>query len=439
MKKLIVVAFALMNINAVSQEVIITPEKINEIINYINHFESNEQMMGNISIFENGRELVNKTMGTKNDSETSKYSIGSITKLFTAVLFAQMSETNTIDLNEKLSAYFPQIPNSNKIKITQMLNHTSGLQDYVIKKDSLYFWLNKPIEKKEIIKEIIRQDVSFQPGDRIMYSNSAYYLLARILEKKLKKPFKQIVSENITKPLGLENTFGIDKDSPQINSAKSYKKQKGEWEIMEEFYFPNTSGAGDIKSNAYDLNMFMNALFTEKIIKLSTLNKMLPIENDPIGSGIMRVPFYDYIAYGHGGDTYGTHSVASYNPKNKIAVSYIINGENYSTNEFAIGIFSIIYNTEYELPKLTEYTPEKRFFEKYEGKYSAKNDPLIINISQENEQLKAQGEGQPAFILSPIEKHIFGFLNAGLEIEFKPFDNKLILKQSGEVIEFIKE
>jgi D-alanyl-D-alanine carboxypeptidase len=439
MKILITSLLLFIGTSIFAQNNIITSEKKSRIEDYINHFESNNQLMGNVSIRENGTNILNMTFGAKNNSESTSYTIGSITKMFTAVLFYKMSENEIIDLDEKLSNYFPQVPNSDKIKIKHMLNHTSGLQDYVVKNDSLYFWLKEPVKQEDIIKEIIRQDVAFQPGDSLSYSNSAYYLLARILEKKQQKAFKQIIAENITNPLGMRNTFGIDENSNQLNTAKSYEKRNGDWKEMDEFCFPNVSGVGNIASTSFDLNMFMQALFSEKIIKLSTLKEMLPTDGNWFGTGIMKVPFYDYIAYGHGGDTYGTHSVTSYNPNNRLAISYIINGEHYPTNNFAIGLLSIIYDKEFKLPEFNEYMPERRFYEMYEGTYGAEGFPMAIKIHSEENQLKAQAEGQPAFTLSPISKHIFEFAKAGLEIEFKPFEKKFILKQSGQLFELEKQ
>lgn len=439
MKTMLTFLLLIISTGIFAQNNSLSSEKKKQIEDYISHFESNNQLMGNVSICENGTDILNITFGAKNKPESARFTIGSITKMFTAVLFAQMSEKEIINLDEKLSNYFPQVPNSDKIKIKHMLNHTSGLQDYVVKNDSLYFWLKEPVKQEDIIKEIIRQDVAFQPGDSLSYSNSAYYLLARIIEQKHQKSFKQIIAENISNPLGMKNTFGIDENSNQLNTAKSYEKRNDNWEEMDEFYFSNVSGVGNIVSTAFDLNMFMQGLFSEKIIKLSTLQSMLPLDDKWFGTGIMKVPFYDYIAYGHGGDTYGTHSVTSYNPNNNLAISYIINGEQYPTNDFAIGLLSIIYDKEFKLPEFKEYIPEKRFYEMYEGKYGAKGFPMTIKIHSEENQLKAQAEGQPAFALSPVSKHIFEFAKAGIEIEFKPFEKKFILKQSGQLFELEKQ
>lgn len=439
MKTLFSFVLLAISINMFAQNNIISPEKKNQIESYINHFETNNQLMGNVSIFENGKEIINKTFGPKNSADSTRYTVGSITKMFTAILFAQMFEKNKVELNETLSNYFPQVPNSNKITIKHMLNHTSGLQDYVVKQDSLYTWLFKPVKQEDIMTEIIRQGVAFEPGDSMSYSNGAYYLLARILEQKYQKKFNDIVSEKIINPLGLKSTLGLDVENNYLNSTKSYEKKNGQWEEMAEFYFPNVSGVGDILSTANDLNVFVQALFSEQLIKLSTLKEMLPVNNDWFGMGIMKVPFYEYVAYGHGGDTTGTHSVTSYNPNNKLAVSYIINGENYPTNQFAIGLLNIIYDKDFELPEFKEYKPEKRFLEKYEGTYGAAGFPVKIKIYFEENQLKAQAEGQPAFTLTPTGKHTFEFVKAGVEIEFEPYENNLVLKQAGQLFKLKKQ
>ena len=169
---------------AYAQQVTITPEKKEQIKAYIKYFEENDKIMGAVSIMENGEELVNETFGELNRNSSSplsnrKYTIGSITKLYTAVLFAKLVEDGKISFNEKLNNYFPEIPNAELIEIKHMLNHTSGLKDYVSNSEGIHFWLKEPRTQKEIIDEIITQGVSFLPGDSLDYSNSAYYLLGR--------------------------------------------------------------------------------------------------------------------------------------------------------------------------------------------------------------------------------------------------------------------
>lgn len=137
MRTLILSIFLVISSISFAQEQLITKDKKQEIYNYINHFEHHNKLMGTVSVFENGQEVISKTFGKLNvkspSTENKKYAIGSITKLFTAVLMAKLKENNKIDFNEKLSAYFPSITNAKNITLKQMLNHTSGLKNYVVK------------------------------------------------------------------------------------------------------------------------------------------------------------------------------------------------------------------------------------------------------------------------------------------------------------------
>ncbi len=436
MKNIVIIIILFVFYNGIAQNQVVNTDKIKLIKDYVNHFEKNNQIVGTLSIFEDGRELVNMTFNEqkvdKNSSEEKKYTVGSMTKLFTAVLFAKLKEEGKIDFNERLDNYFPLMPNADKIQIRHMLNHKSGLKDYVTKYDSLHFWLKEPTTKIEIMREILRQDVAFEPGEKVRYSNSAYYLLAQILEKKHNKPYSQIIKDEILKPLDLKNTFAIDKNTDTKFISNSYIRKNEKWEKIKDFYFPNTTGVGNVASTAHDINYFLNVLFTYKLIKKSSLEEMLPKENDWIGLGIMKVPFYDEISFGHGGDTFGTHGVCSYNLTNKLAITYIINGEHFPTNDFAIGIYSILYDKEYKLPEFKEYIPNKNFFDFYVGNYKAQKLPIELKIFKENGLLMAQGKGQPSFPLSAIEKDIFEFKKANVVIEFNTQENFLILKQAGQ-------
>ena len=328
MKNFIILLSLLTSINFVlaqqSTEVL-TQKKLEAIQAYVDHFDSNDQLMGNVSIFEKGKEILNLTFGAvnikTNTKGSNKYFIGSITKLFTGLVFAQLSEKGQIDLDEKLSAYFPELPNAQNITLDHMLRHTSGMGDYVVKEDSLLFWLENPQSTESIIDEIIRQDVSFQPGDSVSYSNSAYYILGKVLEKELGKTYLQIIEKQIAQPYGLTNTSAVGPTMvhPDVHS---YRKEGKHWTIMKEFCFANACAAGDIASNARDLNLLLTQLFDNKIVSAPTLKAMTPIDGDYFGAGMMLAPFYDISSYGHGGDTYGTHSAAFYNPDNNICLLY---------------------------------------------------------------------------------------------------------------------
>jgi D-alanyl-D-alanine carboxypeptidase len=422
----------------------ITKEKKAAIDKYLDYLEAENQIIGAVSIAKEGKEVYGRNFGQGNltnqtiDATELVYQIGSITKLFTAVLIGQLVEKNKLSYDEYLSAYFPKAPNASKITIGQMLNHTSGLQGFIVKDDSLPEWLFEPVLEKEIIEEIIKNGVAFEPGEDLQYSNGAYYLLTKIVEKKYGKSYKKIVTERILKPLKLSKTNSISTKDTYQNIAKPYEKLEA-WTVVKDFYFPNVIGVGDIVSTPQELNRFIHDLFSYKVIKKATLEKMLPLEGKPFGYGIMGIPFYHKKLYGHGGDTYGTHCVMAYDRPEKLSISYMINGELFLTNDFALGLLSIIYDRAFEYPKFDVYAVSSTGLLAYEGVYGASDFPMKLTIYKDGNQLKAQGTGQPAFILKSVGKHQFAFEKAGLEITFVPKNQVLLLKQGGKTIEFDKE
>lgn len=141
-----------------------------------------------------------------------------------------------------------------------MLSHRSGLADYVLKEDTLPLWLIHPVDEADILNEIVRQGVLFAPGKDFRYSNTAYYLLRRIVERRYGLPYRDAVARYITTPLGMYDTEAAVADkraaapSYQINTANC-------WQEVSDFYFPNVIGVGDIISTPQDLIKLIEALF----------------------------------------------------------------------------------------------------------------------------------------------------------------------------------
>lgn len=415
---------------------------VQKIDSFVSHIENSNRGIGSVSIFKDGKEIYNRSFGQSKlenvqyNAET-KYQIGSITKMITATLIFKLIESNKLRLDDKLSKFYPKVPNSDKITIKNLLEHSSGLGDFTMKNDSI-FWLTEKVGENEIFEEIIKQGVSFQPSKEIAYSNSGYYLLTKIVEKLNKKDYATIVAEKIAKPLNLKNFSSINPESKNIFLSYGYDVK---WKEITDFYFPNVIGVGDIVSTTENLNIFLYDLFQYKILKKESVDQMKPdyAKKENFGRGFMFIPFYENIFYGHAGDTYGTHSIVSYNEKDNIGVAIGINGERLPHNDFVIGVLSIIYGKNYEVPIFSTFSVMSEDLDKFLGTYSSSELPLKINITKEGNTLKGQGTGQPAFILEAFEINKFKFDQAGLQLEFLPEENKMILNQGGRKFEMKKE
>jgi len=411
-----------------------------KIDDYITHIDTNHRAIGSLSIFEEGKEIYSRSFGQgslKNASynTNTKYQIGSITKLITATLIFRSIEKGNLSLEDKLSVYYPQIPNSSKISIKNLLEHSSGLGDFLMKKDSIS-WLTKKVSEQDIINEITRQGVSFQPNEKVVYSNTGYYLLAKILEKKYKQPYAKIVDKEIARPLNLKNFSAYTPKTTNVFQSYGYTNQ---WNIIEDLNFSNIIGVGDISSTTKDLNTFITNLFQYKILKKETIETMKP-KHEAFGRGMMFMPFDEAIYYGHAGDTYGTHTLVGYNEKDKISFALALNGTRFDKNDFVIVLLSIIYNKPYKLPNFKPFlSVNANDLDKYLGVYASPDFPLKITVSKTENILKAQATGQTDFPLDCYETDKFTSELYKLTIEFSPSENKMVFSQGKNRITMSKE
>ncbi|MDR2917966.1 MAG: beta-lactamase family protein [Tannerella sp.] len=399
--------------------------------------------MGSISIFSDGKEVYQKSYGfadiengVKADAHT-KYRIGSITKTFTASVVMKLIEEGKLSLASTLNDYYPQVKNSDKITIEHLLQHRSGISNFLSVEDYLT-WNTDKQTKEQVMNRIISGGVSFEPDEKFEYSNSNYVLLTFIMEDVTGEKFPELLDRIIFSPCKLKDTYMGSEIRSDNNEAYSYVKLS-DWKKESETDMSIPLGAGSIVSTPSDLNVFLANLFSGKIVTAESLKKMLMLK-DNFGLGLFRVPFYDMTGYGHTGGIDGFQSNAFYFPENKVSVALVENGVVYSLNDIILGALSIYFGKAYELPEFSESIVLKaEDLDKYLGVYSTPAFPLKLTITKDDNLLIAQGSGQPSFPLECFEPDKFKFDPAKVELEFIPDENKLILKQNGMTFDMAKE
>jgi len=405
--------------------------------------ESFEKGMGSVSIFQNGKEVYQRSYGyadfenkIKSDSAT-KYRIGSISKTFTATVIMKLIEEGKISLSSKLSEFYPQIKNSEKITIEHLLQHRSGIFSFTSAADYMK-WNTKKQTKKQLINRIQTYGSLFEPDKQFEYSNSNYTLLSFIAEDASGESFEKLINRIIIETCNLKNTSIGAKINPINNEAYSYMKLFG-WEKERETDMSILMGAGSIISTPSDLNTFFSYLFSKKIVNGESLQQMKTLK-DNFGLGLYGVPFYDIKGYGHKGIIDGFLSATYYFPEEDVAIALLENGVVYPLNDIVVGALSIYFDETYQLPEF--FMPivlKSEDLDKYLGVYSTSSLPLKITITKSKDILIAQGTGQPAFSLECFDENKFQFEQANAVIEFIPDENKMILRQNGQVFEMKKE
>ena len=402
--------------------------------------------MGSLTISKNGVVVYSRAIGYSYISgneklpatNQTKYRIGSISKMFTATMVFQLIEDGKLSLTTTIDKYFPQLPNANKITISNLLNHRSGLHNFTDDPDYLT-WMTQPKTQDEMLAIISKGGIDFQPNEKFSYSNSNYVVLGYIIEKVSKQSYSKYLSNKITSKIGLSNTYVGAKIDTKKNEGFSYRFSNS-WEQGPETDMSIPAGAGAIVSTPTELAKFIESLFSLKLVSNTSLSQMKTL-TDGFGMGMFQIPFYEKRAYGHNGGIDGFASNLAYFPEDSLALAYCTNGQVYPLNNILIGVLSIYFNKQYSIPTFNRppVSLKTEDLDKYLGVYSSTQIPLKITITKDNTTLISQATGQSPFPLEATEKDKFEFDPAGIIMEFNPDKNEMTLKQGGETVLFTKE
>lgn len=140
---------------------------------------------------------------------TMRYSIGSISKQFTATAILLLQEQGKLSLDDKVGKYLPDLTRANEVTIRQLLSHTSGYQDYW-PQDYVMPMMLKPVTSQKIMDTWARIPLDFDPGTKWQYSNTNYVIAGVIVEKVSGMPLLKFLQQNVFGPLGMTSVANID-------------------------------------------------------------------------------------------------------------------------------------------------------------------------------------------------------------------------------------
>ena len=250
------------------------------------------------------------------------YEIGSVTKMFTAVIVLRLMEQGKLSMDDPLTRFFPAYEAGGGITVADLLHMQSGIVDYV--NDPVRFFRGDEglpegmfsgdgvLTDEVFLNCLYAAEPEAEPGTRFDYSNSNYHLLALIIEQVEGIPYEEAVRTMIFEPCGMTHSSSVstgDETSVPDSDAGYNLFQKG------------SRGAGDIHSCMADLIAFDRALFGGRLISAESLELM-----KDFGTGGYGCALYPYAkrAYGHSG------SISSY-----VTQNVVIESEDYGRVYFA--------------------------------------------------------------------------------------------------------
>ncbi len=235
-------------------------------------------------------------------TNSSVYRIWSVSKQFCAVSILKLEAAGKLALSDPISKYLDSIPSAwNKITIEQLLNQTGGIKDY----------LNDFKEGQKLHStpfEIVRDSTAvlkFPPGEDWSYTNTGYWVLAKIVESVSGQKYQEYLKSVYFTPFNMINAKRMDYFSIIKNRVNGYRNVNGIPNNSTRYLDENhlAEGDADIVATLDDLNNWALALFSGKIISKKQLNRAWTKANknngEPVNVG--RIIYYDEKAsYGMG-------------------------------------------------------------------------------------------------------------------------------------------
>ena len=230
---------------------------------------------GSVLVAKAGKIIYQKTLGILNKAtneqltDSSMFQLASVSKVITATAVLILHEKNKIDINKSFKDYFPDFPYEG-ITIKELLNHRSGLPNYIYTLNAEIYQPNYQMSNADMYNCFIAKNAKpyLKPNKRFNYCNTNYALLALLIEKVSGQSYSNFLREELFKPLGMRNTATIQEID--LNNSKITKPYDLRWKPVEFDASDYVLGDKSIYSTTYDLFLFSESLYHNKIISYQT-------------------------------------------------------------------------------------------------------------------------------------------------------------------------
>lgn len=230
---------------------------------------------GGKTVFAEGFGLANVELQVPVKPETI-FQSGSVGKQFTATAVMMLVEEGKVGLDDPLTKYFKDSPKSwNDVTVRELLSHTAGFGDY-----PKGFDFRKDWTESELLKLVQGIPLAYPPGTKWAYSNLGYLTLGILIHNVTGEFYGDFLQQRIFRPLGMNSTRIISESDIVPNRAAGYRLVEGELK-NQEWVAPmvNTTADGSLYFSTLDLAKWDAALYTEKLLKKSSLDQMWTVAN----------------------------------------------------------------------------------------------------------------------------------------------------------------
>lgn len=203
-----------------------------------------------------------------------RYSIGSISKQFTAAAILILQEQGKLKLDDPVGKYVPGLTRGDEVTIRQVLNHTSGYQDFW-PEDYLMKPMEQPTTAQAILDTWAKKPLDFDPGTQWQYSNTNYVIAGMIVEKVSGEKLMDFLGEHIFHPLNMRSVWNSDEARLTQTDATAYiRSALGPLRPAPKEGRGWMFAAGELAMTAHDLALWDESLIAQKLLKPESYKEM---------------------------------------------------------------------------------------------------------------------------------------------------------------------
>jgi CubicO group peptidase (beta-lactamase class C family) len=327
-----------------------------------------------LGVYREGKIIYSKGYGLANLEESvaitpqSVFDIGSTSKQFTAASILLLEKQGKLSVNDDIRKYLPELPDyGQKITILNLLNHTSGLRDYLGLMEFAGINTDSVTTDEDALQIVVRQKaLNFAPGSDWLYSNTGFFLLSVIVKRASGKTLREFAADNIFTPLQMTHTQYRDDHTSLIeNRAMAYDPgEKGVGYSLDVSYFEQT-GDGAVHTSVEDLQKWDENFYSgqiggkEFLAEIQEQGKLNSGKVLDYAKGLFHREYRGLHAVRHGGSWGGYRAELLRFPEQHFSVACLCNLGNANPEQRAERVADV-YLGSLMKPKEPRKEPERR-------------------------------------------------------------------------------
>lgn len=412
-----------------------------------------------LAVARDGKTIYAKGYGLANIEQTvaitptTVFDIGSTSKQFTAASILLLEQQGKLSVNDDVRKYIPELPDyGHKITLLHLLNHTSGLRDYLALFELAGVYTDSVTTDEDALAIITRQkSLNFEPGTEWLYSNSGFFLLSVVVKRVSGKSLPEFAADNFFRPLAMNQTLYRDSHTSLIpGRALAYDpKEPGPGFTLDVSYFEQT-GDGAVHTSVVDLLKWDENFYSGQVggkSLLAGLQEPAKLNNGKqlhYARGLFLEPYRGLNAVDHGGSWGGYRAQLLRFPEQHFSVACLCNLANANPEARAFHVADIFLAAQMKEPKPVE-KPEARkkketvpvsaeMLRSYSGEYTSEELFVTYVLAVDNGKLaltKIQNSLHDGFLqstkhweLRPVGKDEFTADEEGINFTFSRGTNR---------------